>query len=33
MRHTKLTALFLTMLLALCLTLPAYADVIWEPHY
>lgn len=31
MRHTKLTALFLTMLLALSLTLPAYADVIWEP--
>lgn len=31
MRHTKLTALFLTMLLALSLTLPASADVLWEP--
>ena len=31
MRHTKLTALLLTVLLALSLTLPAYADVIWEP--
>ena len=31
MRHTKLTALFLALLLALSLTLPASADVLWEP--
>lgn len=31
MRHTKLTALLLAVLLALSLTLPASADVIWEP--
>ena len=31
MKRTKLTPLLLTLLLALSLTLPAFADVLWEP--
>ncbi len=31
MKRTKLTALLLTLLLSLSLTLPAFADVLWEP--